>query len=66
MNGIEIVEEEAAALGLHLTEEQIDFVLWEQTGFPCYFMLDDEHPTPEDRLRQQVRSFLLSARDTVE
>lgn len=65
MTGIDIVKEEAEGLGMQLTKEQIDFVLWEQTGFPCYFMLDEEHPTPEARLRQQVRDFLRGARARV-
>jgi len=63
MTGIELVQEEAERLGLQISTEDADYILWEETGFPCYFVLDEEHPTLESRLRQQVQMFLLKVKE---
>ncbi len=39
------------------TPEFADFVLWEYTGYPCFFYLTKDYPTPISRLRKQLREF---------
>ncbi len=46
MTYIELAQEEAAKLGVILTDEAADFLLWEQTAFPCI---------GEEELRRQVQ-----------
>lgn len=50
MTWLELAKEEAARLGVILTDEQADFVLWEQTAFPCTM--------DPDFIRRQVAEFI--------
>ena len=34
---IEFVQEIALALGVELSDAEADMILWEHTGFPCFF-----------------------------
>lgn len=49
MTWIELAKEEAARLGVVITDEQADFILWEQTAFPLI---------GPDETRRQVAEFI--------
>lgn len=57
MTGPEIVKEEAAKVGKTLSDEDINYLLWNETGFPCFYA-PKEGETDEDYLRRQVREAL--------
>lgn len=38
-----------------ITDDQADFILWEYTGFPSFWHLTKEYPTPISRCRKQLR-----------
>ena len=54
MNVGEVIREEAAKVGVTLTDEEVEHVLWEHTGYPCFWPIDELHPTPADAFRKQV------------
>lgn len=49
---IELAREE---LGPGYSDAVLDAILWEETGFPCYW--PDRDKTPEENCRQQLREF---------
>jgi hypothetical protein len=49
MTWLELAKEEAAKLGVILTDKQADYILWEETAFPF------ENP---DGIRRQVAEFI--------
>ena len=57
MTVLEAVKEEAAKFWLALTDEEAEWVLWEYTGYPCFWPISEVTPTPEACLRQQVREW---------
>lgn len=48
----QVVLEECARFGLKLHPDNVDYVIWEKTGFPCFW--PNHKLTPEDNLRFQV------------
>jgi len=49
MTAIEFAKEEAFKAGLVISDECTEWVIWEHTGFPCFFTGD-----PIERFRQQL------------
>jgi len=39
------------------TDEQADYILWEKTGFPCFWRLGEDGATPEACCRKQLQEF---------
>ena len=39
------------------TDEQADYILWGETGFPCFFNIPKDGLTVEECLRKQLVSF---------
>lgn len=61
MNPIEMVKDEAfKATGKTPTDDTAEYVLWEETGYPCFWPISTENPTPEACLRAQVRTWALA------
>lgn len=58
MDGLAIAREEANALRLDLPDETLGYVLWNETGWPCFF-IDDK----EVELRRQLREALSADRE---
>lgn len=48
----DVVKEEAAKHGVVLSDDLLEHVLWEKTGYPCFW--PDATKTPEENLRMQV------------
>ena len=57
MTGSEVVREESEKweLSRPISDEMIEYILFEKTGFPCFW--PDPRKTPEENLRIQVREF---------
>lgn len=53
MTNTEFVQSVGRAVGVELTDDEADYILWEETGFPCFFDGD-----PVTVLRQQVTAYL--------
>lgn len=53
----DVVREVAAGLGFSPGPDEVKYVLWEHTGFPCFW--PDSTSTPEENLRAQVREFYI-------
>lgn len=55
---IEVVKQEAEAiLGKYISDDLAEAVLWEHTGFPSFWPINETNPTPEACLRAQVREW---------
>lgn len=63
MTVADVVREVAAEFGRTLTDDQLEYVLWEETGYPCFW--PDSTKTPEENLRAQVREFFQKERSPV-
>jgi len=37
------------------SDEELDFIIWEKTGFPSFWNIPEEGKTPEECLRKQLR-----------
>ena len=57
MTHIDLVQEEAARLGLTVTDERANTILWSFTGFPSFWAIKDGE-TNEECCRRQVREAL--------
>jgi hypothetical protein len=53
----EIIREEAGKFGLTLEDDDVEYVLWEHTGFPEFWHIPEDGATPEECLRKQVRDW---------
>jgi hypothetical protein len=53
MNAIEIAREEAAKANVKLDESALEYIIWEETGWPAFFDGD-----PETCFREQLRKVL--------
>ncbi len=53
----ELMDEECAKVGVELTDEEVEHVLWAHTGYPCFWSTSETNPTPEACLRAQVREW---------
>ena len=42
-------------LGPEFSDDDLDYILWQETGFPCYW--PDRTKTPEENCRVQLRAF---------
>ena len=51
----QIVREECAAYDITLKDEDIEYVLWEETGYPCFW--PDVTKSPKENLRHQIREW---------
>ena len=58
MNGVEIVRDEVFKHGADLNEDSVRHLLWNETGWPCFWDIGKDGDTPEECLRNQVRKFL--------
>ena len=53
----EMVKEEAEKLGRVISDETADYILWEYTGFPEFFILRDGE-SRDDAMRREIREAL--------
>lgn len=51
----EMVRKEVAKFGVQLSDDQLEHVLWEETGYPCFW--PDATKSPAENLRTQVREW---------
>lgn len=54
----EAVLEEAKKFGITPKDEDIEFIVWEKTGYPSFW--PDQSKTPEENFRQQLRDYFSS------
>jgi len=54
----EVVREECLKAGVTLKDADVEYVLWEKTGYPCFW--PDSTKTPEENLRMQVKEWAKS------
>lgn len=52
---LSVVREEAAKFGREVTDDHAEYVLWEFTGYPCFW--PDAAKTPEENLRAQLAEY---------
>ena len=45
------------------TEEEIEYVIWEQTGFPSFWQIHKDGATPEECFRKQLAEFAASVKE---
>lgn len=43
------------------SDEEIDWIVWEQTGFPSFWNIPKDGNTPEECFRKQLREFALAS-----
>ena len=55
MTALELVNEEARRVGVTMTDDYAEHIIWSETGFPCFW--PDRTKTPEENFRIQVREF---------
>ena len=41
------------------SDEELDFIIWEKTGFPSFWNIPEDGNTPEECLRKQLMEFKL-------
>lgn len=51
----DLVKEECRKVGVTITDEALEHVIWEETGYPCFW--PDPDKTPEENMRTQVREW---------
>lgn len=52
-----LVFAEALKVGVDITTIDADYVLWEETGYPCFWRIGVDGGTPLECLRTQLRAF---------
>lgn len=52
---LEVIHEEAAKAGRSVADGEAEYVLWEFTGYPCFW--PDAAKTPEENLRAQLAEY---------
>ena len=62
MTWIEMVKEEAAAVGLTIGDATADNILWSRTGFPGFWNTPEDGATPQECCRKQLREFFARAK----
>ena len=55
MTLIEVVREECAKFGFCPEDDQVEYIIWEKTGYPDFW--PDKAKTPEENFRQQIREW---------
>lgn len=58
MNGLAIMRQECWRLGANPSTEDLEVLLWEFTGWPCWWRIGIDGDTPEECLRTQAREVL--------
>lgn len=53
----EAAKEEALKFGVVLKDDDLEHVIWEHTGYPCFWPISEANPTPEACFRSQVREW---------
>lgn len=56
MSPVELVRQIALAEGVLLTDEEADYVLWNATGWPCFWP-DKRAASPAATIRVQVKEW---------
>ena len=56
---LDVMREEAAKCGKTVDKKDAEWILWEQTGYPCFW--PDREKTPEENLRMQLHEFFSAA-----
>ncbi len=51
----DVVREEVGKCGLAISDADVEHVLWEFTGWPCFWL--DATKTPEENLRAQLHEY---------
>lgn len=51
------IRQEAAKFKILVADGDLEHVLWAHTGYPCFWSISEENPTPEACLRSQVREW---------
>lgn len=51
----DVVRSEAVASGRVVADDQIEHIVWEFTGYPCFW--PDSAKTPEENFRAQLREY---------
>jgi hypothetical protein len=61
MSVADLVREEAAKFGVAVADSDFDLIVWEHTGYPCFWATTPELPTPEAVFRSQIREWAQAA-----
>lgn len=60
MTAIELVKDEVRRfIGWEIPDDEARRIIWEHTGFPCFWDIPREGSSPEECMRAQVRDYLL-------
>ena len=51
----DVVKEECLKVGVTVKDDDLEYIIWEQTGYPCFW--PDGTKTPEENFRTQVREW---------
>ena len=52
---LDVVMLEARRVGVTVTEDYAEHIIWSETGYPCFW--PDRSKTPEENFRIQVREY---------
>ena len=61
MSVLEIAREEAAKAGITIDDSTLDYLIWNETGFPSFWIGD-----PETCLREQLQAALIRIKTSQE
>ena len=65
MDARAIVKQTGLRLQHLISDADVEYILWEQTGFPRFWDIPTDGKTPEECLRKQVETFLSSLSSSV-
>jgi hypothetical protein len=57
----EVVREECVKYDIDVTDKDIEYIVWSQTGYPCFWR--DPDKTPEENFRMQLREWASGEKD---
>lgn len=64
MTALEIAKEVAKDFGIELSDQEADYVIWEQTGFPEFWNIPKDGNSPEECLRTQLKVYFCNSKPT--
>ncbi len=60
MTAGDLVVQMAAAAGIRVDADDVEHIIWSETGFPCFW--PDRSVTPEENFRRQLREYFTRLR----
>lgn len=68
MTALEVMRDEANKLGGldFLSDSTLEYLMWEETGYPSFWWIPQDGNTPEECLRKQGREAMLKIHPRVQ